>query len=285
MRQAKSAWLATLLLAACSGQNETEVGENHDVITLQLCDHSEEQIIGSLEQPLYADNGYGIENTQAACSLPTWTGYCIAPDRALMYQGNIVDGCEHFAPNPSCGTYQGTNWGARLNQGIFLAIDILNDVGGGDWVNMEDASPGTWSAQLMDAPAGVPAGVMGQAEIVFNPVSPGIGDSVTRCDDGPGGRFCRIDQCAVKIFPDRIYSRAEWATASTVQRNRLVHNVIQHEMFHCAGLGHTTVSGSLMGTSTTIAQYMGATMEPTNLEQRMLCRYNPNGNSPNSGCP
>ncbi len=222
----------------------------------------EELSVGHEEQPVYADDAYGFDGRGNRCWLPNgWgKGRCIAP-RKKTWKVRIPTVANNF--------HCGIDTVAAIETAVREWEWQLNVRAGHGWNVSHTTGPNadfTINCQISSSSAAL-------GKMVWSEVPPILGGSWV-CEGNSPRQFCRFGAVSsLDIWPNAIcpplsckLNRAQFQTKVT--------NVVLHELFHVAGLGHDTCAETpMMG-----PEYCGDIKfiaTPTDFEISMLQRYNP----------
>jgi hypothetical protein len=231
------------------------------LLPVLACGPAEEPVnLGTLEQPIYMPAEYGREGDGSACSAP-WSGsICKVPDWGdhefkIKVDTGACDAWTRDRIQEAVGLFQvWMGWyGWDVNR-------VTSGQNGTIRCDMGNGDPGTTAANAPFDYHGVPYGTLLQY-----------------------GGF------TVTIRPWPIYtcnSGNAWTYATLEEKVNVSVNVIMHELFHVAGLGHNGEAGELMSAAfvcSNAAPQWQRILEPTDAEASMLLCYNPNS-GPNPWC-
>jgi hypothetical protein len=147
------------------------------------------------------------------CYLPLWYGIkhtCIVPaNRTITLRtGSADDGDIH--------------WTAAYNDAVTRFSTVMNARG---W-KVKQASNGGDTVNL----GATNNGALGETRSSFN---------ASDCHDFAGaGKICYTGACTIVISPTVLRKNGGWNTASQAQKDRMLTNVLLHELGHCGGLNH-----------------------------------------------
>ena len=99
------------------------------------------------------------------------------------------------------------------------------------------------------------------------------------CHDTQYGQLCQWRRGDLRINEDYIASKQAWITGTGMQRHWILFNILLHELFHAAGLGHTGLHQPprLMDQGWSLDSFNAGTngpLGPTWTQLRMLWCYN-----------
>jgi predicted Zn-dependent protease len=230
--------LLGVLLMGCSASGEgseesadaadsEELGQVDEGVILQEVDDIGEPIeSGDGGEKTTMQDGYGSLRYSTAsqivpqlptndrCYLPVWFGVqhtCIVPsNRSITLKTVSSD--------------QGDiHWTAAYNAAVAQFSSVLNARG---WT-VKQSSSGTDTVNL-----GTPSSpnALGETALTFN---------TGNCHNFAGaGKICYSGPCKTVISATALRNNAGWSTKTQTQKDRLLINVMLHELGHCAGLGH-----------------------------------------------
>jgi hypothetical protein len=290
------AFLALLALPGCSADSEHDRPE--DSLPFELMDEigavpgeDEEPIegemvvissfpdgdeLGTAHQPIFLPFGYGSEQNATQCDGSWSGGVCYVPDKRRLRVNLRISTCNSTFDVYLAEAY--VKWRNFLQAtGWTLAVSYDGFPGLGDAIPVEfKCVGGTGHSALAST------------------LTP-VGALDVDCHDAAPGDVCQYKSAKIEIYHNMIGAVPAWNPASDAKRSNFARNIIQHEGFHAAGLGHNsaTPGSQLMATGGAQSQdpasnYWNLFLSPNNAERDQLACYNPNsGTQPddNPACP
>jgi hypothetical protein len=188
--------------------------------------------LGTLEQAIYADTGYGIQHDSAGygCGNFSWGGgVCWMPDNV----GDTVVIDLYFQRNTCTGYYNSSTGRYWMRDRIDEAMTYFK--------NQLQAAHIGWVVNFKDSAANattVKCGTLaGNALGKFQPVA-------NEQHSTAFGTLAQFHRGTLTIDEYKLYATSGWAGATNQQRVNISANVVRHELFHHAGTPHKNPNGS-----------------------------------------
>jgi hypothetical protein len=245
--------------------------------------------LGTARQAIFLPNDYGSTQNQNEClhRAQGWqAGKCYAP-RSLKHRVAVC------APMP--GTDERA-WAAQeQTAALGAAANWLFEMRGAGWDITLDKETLTSAVDCRDRARGIDIRVVkktgnsppGQTHIITTQWPLGVTD----CDATQGGEFCQYAGPFTVTIKPGAWENAQgvgqacagWAGATAAKRLNMMVNVVQHELYHVVGLGHTGQpgDGNLMSKAfhcevNNVAPWLGV-LRPLRHQMDALYQYDPRG--------
>lgn len=210
--------------------------------------------LGEAEQALFVqwpNGGLGtLEGVIGTDCGNSWSGLCDAPrDKILRFKfdfsrdqqfdtGILLSESFDFAATRVCNFLNTNGWDCKK---VFGTTASNENVGGG-------SIGGSTTAGVTDA-------LNFQSQII----------TVQNI-----GKLHLFNGCKITVSRSNLQASNGWSVRTLAEKERYIASVLQHEMYHCAGLGHGA-AGTLMGPG--LPSSLPAILDPTPSEATRLRQY------------
>jgi hypothetical protein len=252
--------LMFLLLAAACGASpgdDSEVYTGDSVKTDPAPIGTAEQAISSVVWPNggYGFQEVGVDDDRCGQGTGVWSGDCFVPrDKKVRFKFDLTRDQWFAGPHLSLSQYFASA-AARVCQN-------LNETGGG-WDCAVITSGSTneifYGGSIGNINGRVAAGVTQVTNVLAQ-----------RTTLQGRGKLAFFNGCDMRVSRTNIETFPGWFDLATWDQDHYIMNVVQHELYHCAGLPHNPTPNQLM---TATSGFGLPVQDPTNAERQRTYSY------------